>query len=248
MSGVSSYSTPRRHKADVGDENRAFELEVVLAPDVLSAVYFDFARCRSDDDVRRRACSKGDAMAVHHRAGCPIRGRHRVLATIFSLAHAHAGRCGWRGRLFLRAPTYWAKFGFPVTKPFWAILVLSACLLELTAFVQVNPHRPFSEVFDMKILFPIAIAALICALAMPNARSALGMERPSGVAAEAWVPMGDSAGFVVTGHSLPSGMNAIPDRNVMIPRPALRGYFVVKRGDAWYRVDTIPDPAIAPAN
>jgi len=99
----------------------------------------------------------------------------------------------------------------------------------------------------MKTLVAIALVALICVLAMPNARSALGMERPPGVAAESWVPMGDSAGFVVTGNSLPGGVNARPDRNAMIPRPALRGYFVVKRGNAWYRIDAIPEPGIAPA-
>jgi len=98
----------------------------------------------------------------------------------------------------------------------------------------------------MKTLLAIALVALIGILAMPNARSALGMERPSGVAADAWVPMGDSAGFVVTGNALPRGANAQRDRSPMIPRPALRGYFVVKRGNAWYRVDTLPEPAIAP--
>ena len=82
----------------------------------------------------------------------------------------------------------------------------------------------------MKTLLAIALLALIFVLALPTARSALRMEHPPGVAAQAWIPMGESAGFVVTGSTMPT----------------LRGYFAMKRGNAWYRIDTIPEAGIAP--
>jgi len=98
----------------------------------------------------------------------------------------------------------------------------------------------------MKTLFAIALVALIFVLALPTARSALGLEHPPGVAAQAWIPMGESAGFVVTGSTMPRGVSPQRDRTMGVAQPALRGYFAVKRGNAWYRIDTIPEAGIAP--
>jgi len=100
----------------------------------------------------------------------------------------------------------------------------------------------------MKALALIAIVLLVCLLAIPNARGALGMERPPGVAEQAWVPMGDAAGFVVTGKASSRNAPTQRDSALSIPRPALRGYFAVKRGSTWYRLDTVPEPGALPAN
>jgi hypothetical protein len=80
-------------------------------------------------------------------------------------------------------------------------------------------------------------AALILVIAfgsIPYARSLGGANIPPGISEKNWVPMGQAAGFVVTGsgNDLREGLKDSP--NVM------KGYFMIYRKGVWARVDPTP--------
>jgi hypothetical protein len=83
---------------------------------------------------------------------------------------------------------------------------------------------------------------LICAIAIaatPFARGLGAPETPPGVAADHWIQMGDSAGFVITdlaANDLRKGLRTDPN--------AVRGYFLVRRGQTWLQVDPTPASAV----
>ena len=83
----------------------------------------------------------------------------------------------------------------------------------------------------LSILLAIAIAALVAPFA-----SSIGVpSSPPGIAEGTWIPMGEAAGFVITG----SGESS-----------SLKGYFMARREGIWFRVDSTPDyeahPAVCP--
>jgi hypothetical protein len=55
------------------------------------------------------------------------------------------------------------------------------------------------------------------------------LSTPPDVATSNWLPLGDSFGFVIVS----AGKMTKPKQ---APRPALTGYFMVKRGDVWFRL------------
>jgi hypothetical protein len=65
------------------------------------------------------------------------------------------------------------------------------------------------------------------------------LSSPPEVATSNWIPLGDSFGFVV--------VNAVKMAQPKQPvHPAVSGYFMVKRGDVWFRVIEEWSPKVVP--
>jgi hypothetical protein len=89
-----------------------------------------------------------------------------------------------------------------------------------------------------KVLGLLLVVAIIVG-AVPYARS-LGMPpSPPGVSATDWIPLGDTAGFVITHNNAPLVSPTKPG--------AVRGYFMVRPGNSWLRVDSEPESRQYPA-
>lgn len=74
------------------------------------------------------------------------------------------------------------------------------------------------------------------------ASKAPATNRPPGVAANAWVPITGSLGFVIEQQRLASPVVAPGGGGFSaggVPVPALEGYFVVNRGGRWWRLDSL---------
>jgi hypothetical protein len=84
-------------------------------------------------------------------------------------------------------------------------------------------------------LLVVAVAVGI----IPYARSLESPAPPPGVAADHWISMGDAAGFVITG-------NASDPKNGFKSGGSdqVRGYFLIRQGHTWSRIDTAPDVGI----
>jgi hypothetical protein len=79
------------------------------------------------------------------------------------------------------------------------------------------------------LLFVIAIVIGVS----PYARSLSGPPVPPGISADNWTALGDSAGFVITnGDSLIGSTSSVG---------VARGYFMLRRGGNWLRVDSTPN-------
>ncbi len=89
-----------------------------------------------------------------------------------------------------------------------------------------------------KVLGLLLVVAVIVGV-VPYARS-LGMPpSPPGVSASDRIPLGDAAGFVITHNNAPLASPTKPG--------AVRGYFMVRLGNSWLRVDSEPDSRQYPA-
>jgi hypothetical protein len=86
----------------------------------------------------------------------------------------------------------------------------------------------------MKKVLGLFLAVAIVTSVVPYARSLGTPTPPSGISAEDWIPVGDAAGFVVARGNLPPGLTTTTPGT-------LKGYFMVRRGTAWFRVDSAPD-------
>jgi hypothetical protein len=90
-----------------------------------------------------------------------------------------------------------------------------------------------NKVFGLFLVVAIALGAV------PYARSLGTPAPPHGVAADHWIPMGDAAGFVITGNS--------SDRQKGLKeggRDQVKGYFMIRRGDTWSRISNEPDDGV----
>ena len=82
-----------------------------------------------------------------------------------------------------------------------------------------------------KILGVILLAAIAAGI-VPYAHSLGAPDRPPGIAADSWVAMGETAGFVIT-----KADNDFRQRLRSEPN-TLKGYFMIRVKNAWLRVDT----------
>jgi hypothetical protein len=86
----------------------------------------------------------------------------------------------------------------------------------------------------MKQILGIVLAAVIVISVAPYARS-LGMPSPPpGVSADDWIPLGEAAGFVIAHNNSAAASTNRADGTV-------KGYFMVRHTNSWFRVDPIPD-------
>jgi hypothetical protein len=83
----------------------------------------------------------------------------------------------------------------------------------------------------MNKVFTALLVATIAITAIPYARGLGTPEAPPGIAADHWISMGNTAGFVITGtaNDLHKGLRDEP--NVVM------GYFMVRPAKTWVRVD-----------
>lgn len=90
-----------------------------------------------------------------------------------------------------------------------------------------------NKTFGLLLVFAIAGGVI------PYARSLESPAPPPGVAAEHWVAMGDAAGFVITGNA------SDPKNGFKIGgSDQVKGYFLIRQGRTWSRVNTAPDLGI----
>jgi hypothetical protein len=89
----------------------------------------------------------------------------------------------------------------------------------------------------MNKLLGLLLAIAIVVAVVPS-RSLGAPPSPPGIPAKNWVPLGDVAGFVITP---PLSGDPRP------PAGMVKGYFVVRQGNIWLRVDADRDVQVQPA-
>jgi hypothetical protein len=67
--------------------------------------------------------------------------------------------------------------------------------------------------------------------------------RPHGVSATQWIPISDKLGFVVLPSASIGSGSADPD--VLLAKPPVEGYFMVKDNSGWSRI-AIAEPVFGP--
>lgn len=90
----------------------------------------------------------------------------------------------------------------------------------------------------MKPLLGFLLVIAIVVSVVPYARSLGAPPSPPGVSAKNWIPLGDAAGFVIS-RPLPGDPMPAPG--------AVKGYFMVRQGSNWLRVETGQDMQVQPA-
>jgi hypothetical protein len=94
-----------------------------------------------------------------------------------------------------------------------------------------------NKVFGLLLVVAIAVGAT------PYARSLGTPTPPRGVVADHWVPMGDAAGFVITGEA------SDPKKGLKEGgSDQVKGYFMIRRGGAWSRIANEPDEGVYKAS
>jgi hypothetical protein len=88
----------------------------------------------------------------------------------------------------------------------------------------------------MNKVFGLLLVVVVAIGAMPYARSLGTPAPPRGVAADHWISMGNAAGFVITGNA------SDPKKGLKEGgSDQVKGYFMIRRGDAWSRIATEPE-------
>jgi hypothetical protein len=83
-----------------------------------------------------------------------------------------------------------------------------------------------------KLIGVLLVTATVIGIG-PYARGIGSPLLPPGISTDNWVALGDTAGFVVTnGDSLIGSTRSVG---------VAEGYFMVRRGSIWLRIDTSPD-------
>ena len=96
----------------------------------------------------------------------------------------------------------------------------------------------------MKRILVIGIAVAIVSLtgaAVVSGQTATN--RPQGVSATHWIPISDKLGFVVLPSASIGSGSADPD--VLLVKPPVEGYFMVKNNGGWSRI-AITEPVFGP--
>jgi len=82
-------------------------------------------------------------------------------------------------------------------------------------------------------------------LAIHWALGASPSNRPAGVDARNWIPVGDKMGFVVTAPRSVPGALVTTDRQPLLLAPPAEGFFMIRSGIGWQRI-IIQDPLKGP--
>jgi hypothetical protein len=83
-----------------------------------------------------------------------------------------------------------------------------------------------------KVIGLLLVTAIVIGIG-PYARGIGNSPLPPGISTDNWIALGDTAGFVVTNSDSLIGST----RSVGVAK----GYFMVRRGSIWLRIDTSPD-------
>jgi hypothetical protein len=86
--------------------------------------------------------------------------------------------------------------------------------------------------------FVASLVLFATAVGLSSALGADAPDRPPGVAAQDWVPMGERVGLVI----VRSGTTGPADRTGLFLQPPVQGYFMVKGRDTWSRLVVIEPP------
>jgi hypothetical protein len=96
----------------------------------------------------------------------------------------------------------------------------------------------------MKRILMIGVAVALASLAgVAVVEGQTAPNRPQGVSATQWIPVSDRLGFVVLPSAAMGSGSADPD--VLLAKPPVEGYFMVKNSSGWSRV-TIAEPVFGP--
>jgi len=90
----------------------------------------------------------------------------------------------------------------------------------------------------MKRSIPILAGVIVLAVGAALA-AAEATDRPEGVAASEWVPVSERLGLVVVAG--PHQVNARPVQGLYL-LPPINGYFMVKAGGRWSRLNLVVPP------
>jgi hypothetical protein len=102
----------------------------------------------------------------------------------------------------------------------------------------------FTEVNHMKRYLMIGVAVAVVSLAGAAVVSGQAApDRPQGVSAAQWIPVSDKLGFVVL-PSVSIGLGSA-DPDVLLGKPPVEGYFMVKNNSGWSRI-AIAEPVFGP--
>jgi hypothetical protein len=103
-----------------------------------------------------------------------------------------------------------------------------------------------AEVVHMKRILMIGIAVAVVSLtgtAVVSGQTA--PNRPQGVSATQWIPISDRLGFVVLPSASIGAAAGSADPDVLLVKPPVEGYFMVKDKGGWSRV-AIAEPVFGP--
>ena len=93
----------------------------------------------------------------------------------------------------------------------------------------------------MKKLVGLVVVACLVAATLPLARAKSEGARPEGVSAEAWIPLGTDAGFVITSVSPQSHTLECVDADHCVevgePNASLNGVLVARYNGTWVRLN-----------
>jgi hypothetical protein len=105
----------------------------------------------------------------------------------------------------------------------------------------------------MKLILS-STAILLAAITLSFASAEKSPDRPSGISAGHWVPLGDRLGVAISdyqpsdflGDCLPRGQCVSPPvaSSPNTTRPFLNGYFMVKQDGRWTRLSVVPPPEV----
>ena len=93
----------------------------------------------------------------------------------------------------------------------------------------------------MNKVLTIFLAVAIVAGIVPYARGVGAPSPPPGIAADNWVPMGEAAGFVISGAGNNFRQGLKSESNT------ISGYFMIRLKGSWMRVETAPGYETQPA-
>ena len=93
----------------------------------------------------------------------------------------------------------------------------------------------------MKKVVGLVVVACLVAATLPLARAESEGARPEGVSAEAWIPLGTDAGFVITSVSPQSGLSNCTRHSGWStcgePNASLNGVLVARYNGTWVRLN-----------
>jgi hypothetical protein len=115
---------------------------------------------------------------------------------------------------------------------------------ETSPCERVYNNVSLAEVVHMKRILIISSAIAVTSLACAAVVSGQTVSnRPQGVSAKQWIPVSDKMGFVVLPAVPIASGSADPD--VLMVKPPVEGYFMVKDGTGWSRI-AITEPVFGP--
>ena len=88
----------------------------------------------------------------------------------------------------------------------------------------------------MKTVISVFVALVIAIALHQGVKAAGESSMPPGISADAWVPISDTAGFLISPSAMPTQKGASSQ--------VLTGYFFARKNGIWFRLNAAPVPTL----